>query len=111
MSSEALPLPAPGDRPAPRPSPLRQPRALVVRPYDHPLRFLVESSSEGKEAPHLVCLASYNRNGRCTCKHFTCRLEPELRQGRRPSNATRCKHILHARHYFTNQQIARLSAP
>lgn len=98
-----LPLHAPGSLPGARPGAFRQPRALKVTPYDHPLRFLVESASEPD--PHLVCLGSYEGNGRCSCKHFACRLEPELRQGRKPSNRTRCKHILYARHYFTNRQI------
>lgn len=79
-------------------------RVLHVRQHDWPLRWFVDSETEAGE-PHLVDLGLYNGNGRCSCLHFSCRLEPELRQGRYPSNATRCKHIKAARGMFCDVMV------
>ncbi len=43
------------------------------------------------------CL-TYDGNGRCTCLHFTCRIEPEIKRLKseskfKPGPITQCKHI------------------
>lgn len=86
------------------PKAFTSPPALRVRSYDSPLRFLVESESE-QAKPHLVDLENYAGNGECSCKHFVCRLAPELKMGRAPGNATRCKHIQAARAVFTDYAV------
>lgn len=53
-----------------------------------PFRFWVQSSA-GRER-YVVDLASYNGNGKCTCKDFAVRGEPDVS---RLSANYRCKHL------------------
>ena len=48
----------------------------------------------------IVELSAYGGNGRCLCKDFTIRHEPELKTGAPGGNAHRCKHIKKARARF-----------
>lgn len=96
---------SPATRPAPKsPAAFIPPRTLYVRQLDWPMRWQVESETD-RAHPHLVDLSSYNGNGECSCLHFSCRMVPELKQGRHPSNATRCKHIAAARGMFCDVMI------
>ena len=54
-----------------------------------PYRFWVQSSA-GREK-YFVDLTSYLGNGKCTCKDFAVRGEPDI--SRLPSWKYRCKHI------------------
>lgn len=81
------------------------PKPLHVEPYDHPLRFLVESKSD-PEKKHLVDLGLYKGNGKCACQHFEFRLEPELVRG---SHGLRCDHIEAARTKFLDGIIAAMN--
>lgn len=68
---------------------------------------LMVPSEEDPESAYLVDLASYDTNGRCGCRHFETRLWPLIREARAagtftPSDATRCKHLIHGRRYFTH---------
>ena len=93
----------------PEPPPVKATRRTVrAEPYDSPLRWLAYSASRPGSV-HLVDLAAYEGNGGCACEHFLCRLEPLLRLGARPSNRTRCKHIIAVRHYLVNRVIKQLS--
>lgn len=82
----------------------RKPQIGEVKFFDNMLRCTVGSGSR-KRVTHLVDLAAYNGNGRCTCEHFTMTMEPELKKMKGPHNRYRCKHILAARHYFCNNMI------
>ena len=79
-------------------------RTLYVKQHDWPFRWLVESETN-RAQPHMVDLSSYKGNGECSCLNFSCRLAPELKQGRHPSNSTRCKHIKAARGMFCDMMI------
>ena len=79
-------------------------RTLYVKQHDWPLRWLVECETD-RAKPHMVDLGNYDGNGECSCLHFTCRLAPELKQGRHPSNSTRCKHIKAARGMFCDIMV------
>lgn len=79
-------------------------RWLRVRVFEPPFRWHVQSESE-PQFPHLVDLLGYAGNGECSCKHFLCRMAPELKQGRKPTPATRCKHIRAAREALINNLI------
>ena len=91
-------------RPPKSPAAFIPPRALYVRQFDWPMRWQVESETD-RAHPHLVDLSSYQGNGECSCLHFSCRMAPELKQGREPSNATRCKHISAARGMFCDVMV------
>lgn len=79
------------------PKPVVTPQLALAgtKVYDGPTRFMVPSSKPG-EQPYLVELETYGLVGKCTCPHFTARLEPELVAGTR-GPALRCKHINIAR--------------
>lgn len=79
-------------------------RTLKVRRYEPPFRWQVESQSNPR-TPHLVDLLGFHGNGECSCPHFTFTLARELRMGRVPSPATRCKHIRAAREALLNTLI------
>lgn len=70
-------------------------------------RFRVPSSSG--EAPYLVDLTSYNGNGKCDCKDFAVRREPELSQ--RPGQPNRCKHIYRAMLALADEYISKFPHP
>jgi hypothetical protein len=78
----------------------------TVKVWDHewPFRFRVESWSD-KQRVHLVDISAYRGNGECSCENFSCRLAPELKLGRAPGPATRCRHIRAARSHFTDKAI------
>jgi hypothetical protein len=68
------------------------------RQFDTPLRWFVASRSRGKNGvEHLVDLAGYDGNGVCSCEHFTFSLDRKLQQSKKPSDETRCFHIIEAR--------------
>ena len=95
----------PGARP---PKAFIPPPSLRVRRYNPPLQWMVASEEQAGDAevpPYLVDLGAYGGNGECCCKHFLCRLAPELKAGRRPGPATRCKHIKAARECLLNHYI------
>lgn len=77
-----------------------------ITEYDGILRYMVPSGRGGED--YLCELDSYGGNGRCTCRHFTCRCEPLLRGGSPPSDATRCKHLKAARAHLLDQIISAL---
>jgi hypothetical protein len=79
---------------------------MAARRYDSPLRYMVDSHSrDGVE--HLVEIDMYGGNGCCACEHFHYRLEPIMQNsGVKPSNATRCIHIMEARDQFIDDVIA-----
>ena len=72
---------------------------MSARRYDSPLRFMVDSHTT-EDVEYLVEINCYDWNGACACPHFTFRLEPLMKAGAKPSNATRCHHILEARDQF-----------
>lgn len=74
--------------------------------YDSPLRFWVDSNSQ-HGVKYLVELDSYQGNGMCDCPHFRFRLQKMIEQpGVKPSNATRCVHLLTAREKFIDDVMA-----
>ena len=77
---------------------------MSVRRYDNPLRYMVDSHSD-ENVQHLVEIDAYNGNGRCACPHFTFRLEKQMTPDAKPSNATRCHHIIEAREYLLDEFI------
>lgn len=79
-------------------------RTLRVRRFNPPWQWHVASESE-PDQPHLVDITGYQGNGECSCRHFRFRLAPELRMGRTPSPATRCKHIRAAREALLNTLV------
>lgn len=64
----------------------RPPRRDDVVAFDHSFRWRVRSR-RSRIDPHLVDLSAYGGNGRCSCKDFQTRMEPLLREGRRPEDA------------------------
>lgn len=79
-------------------------RSLRVQRFEPPWRWRVQSQTDPMH-PHVVDLTGYNGNGECSCKHFVCTLARELKMGRAPSPATRCKHIRAAREALINTLI------
>lgn len=77
---------------------------MQVTPYDR-LRFLVES--ESGQQKYLVDLCSHNGLGRCYCKDFSCRVEPEIKKGGLKRHRM-CKHLHAAREFFTNRCIRQI---
>lgn len=76
---------------------------------DERLVFMVESES-GRE-PYRVDLTEYWGNGKCNCKHFECRMEPEVSNNKENvGDKNRCKHIKAARlaagEFLLNETIA-----
>lgn len=63
---------------------------MIVELHDF-LRYRVTSDSQDG-VDHLVDLAEFGGNGRCSCQHFDFRIRPELEAGQTPP-VTRCKHI------------------
>jgi hypothetical protein len=82
---------------------------MSARRFDSPLRYLVDSSSR-RGVEHLVELDAYNGNGKCACENFQYRLEPLLKAGAKPSNATRCHHCLEARDQFIDDVMDLIKA-
>lgn len=74
--------------------------------YDYPQYLLVHSESD-QGAAYLVdlCAFPYGKNevgkplfnGRCQCKDFLFRCEPNLKKRSNKGKVFRCKHIAHAR--------------
>ena len=82
----------------------------LVEWFDSPLRLLVPSDSPGLD-PYLVELDAYGGNGKCTCIHFTTRIEPYLKRGMEPDTCdSRCKHIKKGREFLTDETIKRLAS-
>jgi hypothetical protein len=77
---------------------------LWCRVFNPPLEWHVESQSH-PQLPHLVNLGGYDGNGECDCENFTFKKLPEVKAGRRPQPATRCKHIRAAREALLNRAI------
>lgn len=75
--------------------------------HDGPLRWRIQSTTR-HDVEHLVELHRNGGIGKCTCEHFTYRLQPKIDQGCRVETATRCHHILVARRSFTDLIIATL---
>ena len=78
-----------------------------ITQFDNPLRYMVPSDSDKGE--YLVELDAYGGNGKCTCKDFVCRKEPELKTGAKACEGLRCKHIKRARGKLVDQVIRQLS--
>lgn len=79
---------------------------LSVQPYDHPLRFKVQSKAR-HDIVHVVDLGAFNGNGECSCEHFQFRLLPKLQE--QPGKKTwRCKHIEAARSALVDEVIKKL---
>ncbi len=84
-----------------------------VEAGDCSTRWFVRSRTSGKK--YLVDVSSYGGNGRCSCRDYEVRMEPVLRNGRKPEEALeagvlemreyhlgpwdvcRCYHIMRAR--------------
>lgn len=78
---------------------------MGARVYDSPLRYKVDSATR-EDVEHLVEIDAYEGNGRCACEHFTFKLEKLVNvPGFKPSNATRCHHIMEARDEMLDQMI------
>jgi len=82
----------------------KEPSTLRCRLFNAPFEWHVESIGKPK-FPHLVVLTDYDGNGACDCENFIFSKLPELRLGRRPQPATRCKHIRAAREALLNRVI------
>lgn len=57
---------------------------------------------------HLVDLAPYDSNGKCSCEHFDFNLRPQIEAmsfAQRQEVRLRCEHILAARDRFLDDQI------
>lgn len=82
---------------------------MTITPINgEPFRFLVSSDTEGED-PYLVDLTSYRGNGRCACPHFKYRLQRNAEVRMDDAEVTdefRCKHIMFARSFFVDSQIA-----
>ena len=76
----------------------------TVEQWDNPLRWRVPSSTRPRHS-YIVDLSDYGGNGRCLCKDFTIRHEPEIKTGAPASNAHRCKHIKKARVRFCDLMV------
>lgn len=78
--------------------------------FDTPLRWLIPSGS--RPVPQLVELDAYQNFGRCSCEHFTYRLQPVFDE--HPDALVdvkeRCKHIVAAREALLNQVIDKLKS-
>ena len=77
---------------------------MSARVYDSPLRFNVDSHTT-VGVDYLVEIDAYGGNGCCACPHFSFRFEKLLQAGAKPSNATRCHHILEARDQFIDNVV------
>lgn len=64
-------------------------------------------NSESGKQPYFVDLLEYWGNGKCDCKDFACRHEPELARGDRTERL--CKHIRWARQQFCRDVLHRMS--
>jgi hypothetical protein len=83
---------------------------MKIRPYDHPLRFLVSSQTEGEIKQYVVQLDAFWCTGQCTCEDFTFRHEPILvRERHNDEESLRCKHIKAVRKVFASHMIRLLS--
>lgn len=69
-------------------------------------RFWVRSRSG--EAKYLVDLFSNAFVGQCDCKHFQCRLQPDINKGLAVNGNQFCYHIKRAREYFLAMQLRAL---
>lgn len=63
---------------------------MSATPHDNLLRYHVDSGSRS-QVKHLVDLDLYDRNGACSCEHFTFNLEKHLKSGLRANPGMRCK--------------------
>lgn len=68
---------------------------MKITALDGLTRFEIES--DAGNGTYLVDLGEYDGNGKCTCKHFECRMAKFLNDGERATPATpdifQCKHI------------------
>ncbi len=105
----------------------KNPRQDDVESHDNSMRWRVRSRRPGID-PHLVDLAAYGGNGRCSCTDFQTRMEPVLRQGLNPADAVeagvlelrwymagpwegaRCYHIYRARQALADAFVATFRA-
>ncbi len=91
---------------------------MKIEPYDHPLRFMVESQRADKHGrltqdthgadAYLVDLGENKGHGKCGCPHFDFRIQPELDLGHA---APRCKHLIAAREHLLQLVITKLTTP
>lgn len=72
-------------------------------------RFHVQSRSR-KDFAHFVDLQENEFNGKCSCEHFACRLQPLLNEGEEPSDDTICEHIRACREEWFHQMAPALAA-
>ncbi len=72
------------------------------------LVYMVPSRSGGPD--HKVDLAAYHANGKCDCRHFECRLEPDLARGAWPSPDLECPHIVQAKRQYCIMRIGQEKA-
>lgn len=83
---------------------------MRIRPYDHALRFLVTSQTEGESKQYVVQLDSFWCTGECTCEDFEFRHRPILvRERHNNADYLRCKHIRAARLAFCSHMIRLLA--
>jgi hypothetical protein len=83
---------------------------MKIRPYDHPLRFLVSSQSEGETKQYVVQLDAFWYTGQCTCEDFTYRHQPILvREEHNDEESLRCKHLKAVRQKFCSHMIRLLA--
>ena len=79
------------------------------------MRYYVQSRSD-PEHPHLVDLSSFGGFGQCSCKNWSCRVWPEVRDKTHPAltSKTTCRHIRAALTYLlrlTLKELIRRYAP
>lgn len=65
---------------------------MTIKPYNGLTQYLVIPQSKGEE-DYLVDIGFNKGNGKCSCLHFQCRLQPAFARTGKPGEDTRCKHI------------------
>lgn len=81
---------------------------MKIQLYDNILRYLVESSSRD-DIKHLVELDANGGLGKCSCEHFSIRVQSKIDAGEKWTEEMRCIHIRAARRFFTDLIIKKLS--
>ncbi len=82
---------------------------MEITPYDHPLRFHVDSEAKGATDKHLVDLAENEFFGKCSCQHFEFRIQPLIDAKERLMPVDRCKHLKAVREYLLDRVIESLA--
>lgn len=83
------------------------PDTWLVQPHDAVGRYFVASQSQ--EGKYLVDVLAYGGHGQCSCADWVYRIKPARDQGQEPPKRY-CKHLAHAREYFTDEVIRRMLA-